>query len=326
MNYVPLGNTGLKVSRICLGTMNYGWRMDEEASLRMTHAAIDAGINFIDTANVYGGRERLSEKWLGKALKGGKRDQVVLATKFWAGGPGPNDRGGSRYNIMNSVEKSLRLLQTDRIDLYIMHRAERDETGAPIEETLSALTDLVRQGKVRYIGTSNFAAWRLVEAQLTSRLGGFETFCSDQLNYSILDRFVEKEVLRVCRKYRIGVTVWGPLHNGWLSGKYRRGKPAPPGTRGADKARVDLDSAEGKRTLEIIEKLVPLAEERGLSLPQFALAWLLKNDAVTSVICGPRLPRHLEESVAVDAIDLDGNAMKAVDDICPPPKPHGEWW
>lgn len=323
MKYVPLGKTGLRVSRVCLGTMNYGWCMEEDESIAMTRMALDAGINFVDTANCYGGKDKLSEQWVGKALKG-RRDEVVLATKFWAGAG--LEAGGSRVHIMKAVEASLKRLQTDHLDLYIMHRAERDSTGAPIEETLSALTDLVRQGKVRYIGTSNFAAWRLVEAQLISQLNGFERFCSDQLNYSILERFVEPEVLPVCRKYGIGVTIWGPLHNGWLSGKYRKGQDAPEGTRGARKARVNLESAEAERCLDVIEQLIPLAEERGLSLPQFALAWLLRNDAVTSVICGARLPEHLQEGIAVDEIDLDDAAMQAVDEIVPSAKCYGEWW
>ena len=325
MKYVPLGNTGLKVSRVCLGTMNFGWRIHEKKeAIDLTRAALDMGINFVDTADCYGGKERLSERWLGEAIKD-RRDEIVLATKFWATAP-PHESGGSRQHVMKAVEGSLQRLGTDHIDLYIMHRAERDETGAPIEETLSALSDLVRQGKVRYIGTSTFAAWRLVEAQLTSQLNGFETFCSDQLFYTIMDRFAEMEVLRVCRKYKIGVTIWAPLHSGWLSGKYRRGEAPPPGTRATDKARVNFDSAEAGHNFDIIEKLTPLAEKRGLTLPQFALAWLLTNDAVTSVICGPRLREHLEDSVKVDEIVLDDEAMEAVDGIVPPPKCHGEWW
>lgn len=326
MKYVPLGNTGLKVSRVCLGTMNFGWRInDRQKAIDLTHAAIDMGINFIDTANCYGGAEQLSEKWLGEAISD-RRDDIVLATKFWAGAKAPGETGGSRIHIMKAVEASLQRLGTDHIDLYIMHRAERDETGAPIEETLSALTDLVHQGKVRYIGTSTFSAWRLAEAQLISQLNGFETFCSDQLFYTIIDRFAELEVLRVCRKYKVGVTVWAPLHNGWLSGKYRRGQAPPAGTRASDKARVSLESAEADHHFDIIEQLTPLAEARGLSLPQFALAWLLMNDAVTSVISGARLIEHLEDSVKADEIVLDDDAMKAVDQIVPPPKCHGEWW
>jgi len=326
MKYVPLGNTGLNVSRVCLGTMNFGWRISEkQQAIELTHAAIDMGINFVDTANCYGGAEQLSERWLGEAIKD-RRDDVVLATKFWAGAKAPGETGGSRIHIMKAVEGSLQRLGTDHIDLYIMHRAERDATGAPMEETLSALTDLVRQGKVRYIGTSNFAAWRLVEAQLISQLNGFETFCCDQMFYTIMDRFAELEVLRVCRKYKVGVTLWGPLHNGWLSGKYRRGEAPPAGTRGADKARVNLDSADAAHNFDVIEQLTPLAKERGLSLPQFAFAWSLMNDAVTSVISGARLIEHLEDSVKVDDITLDDEAMKAVDEITAPPKCHGEWW
>jgi len=325
MNVVPLGNTGLKVSRVCLGTMNFGWRIHEKKeAIALTHAAIDMGINFVDTANVYGGKEKLSERWLGEAIKD-RRDEVILATKFWAGGP-KTEAGGSRYHIMKAVEASLQRLQTDHIDLYIMHRAERDETGAPIEETLSALSDLVRQGKVRYIGTSNFAAWRLAEAQLLSQLNGFETFCSDQMLYSIIERYAEAEVLRVCRKYKIGVTVYGPLQYGLLSGKYRRGEAAPAGSRGSDKAYVNLEKPEMAHHFDIIEQVTALAEARGLTLPQFSLAWLLQNDVVTSLICGPRLLTHLEDCVKAEGIALDDEAMLAVDQINPAPKPHGEWW
>jgi aryl-alcohol dehydrogenase-like predicted oxidoreductase len=307
--------------------MNYGWRIhDRKDAVDLTHAALDMGINFVDTANVYGGKEKLSEKWLGEAIKD-RREDVVLATKFWAGAKAPGETGGSRVHIMKAVEASLERLGTDYIDLYIMHRAEKDgPNAAPIEETLSALTDLVRQGKVRYVGTSNFAAWRLAEAQLVSELHGFETFCSDQLLYSLLERFVESEVLRVCRKYRIGVTVYGPLQYGLLSGKYHRGEAPPAGSRGSDKAYVNLDRPGTDRQFDIIEKVTALAEERGLTLPQFSLAWLLMNDVVSSLICGPRTLEHLEDCVKAEELTLDADAMAAVDEINPPPKPHGEWW
>lgn len=324
MNYVPLGQTGLKVSRVCLGAMNFGNSADEAESFRIVDAALDQGVNFIDTANVYG-KDGASERILGKILQGEKRDKVVLATKFWAGGKGPNDHGGSRYHVMNAVEQSLSRLKTDHIDLYIMHRPEREFPGTPIEETLSALSDLVRQGKVRYIGTSNFCAWRMAEAQWVSRHFGHERFIADQLNYSIMNRYVEAHILRVARKYEVGVTIWSPLNWGWLSGKYRRGKALPEDSWRAGK-RIRYDTEEGERNLDIVERLAPLAEERGLTLSQFSLAWLLSNPAVSSVICGPRILEHFEDNVKADEVTLDAEALAAVDEIVPPAVPFGEWW
>ena len=325
MKYVPLGRTGVKVSRICLGAMNFGLSTQEEEAIAITSAAIDAGVNFIDTADCY--THGKSEEIVGKAIKD-KRDSVVLATKCWAPmGKGPNDTGGSRYHVMRSCEASLKRLQTDRIDLYIIHRPDRDWPGTPPEETISAMTDLVRQGKVRYIGTSTFNAWRLVEAQWVSRMHGLERYCSDQLNYSIMNRYVEKDILRVCERYGIGATIWSPLNWGWLSGKYRRGQKPPDDSRAARGWRIKMDSPEGKKDLDIVEKLVPLAEQRGITLSQFSLAWLLKNPVVTSVICGPRLLSHFQDNVAADGVELDDEAMAAVDKIVPPKTgDESEWW
>jgi len=326
MNYVPLGATGVKVSRICLGAMNFGGTTDESEAGRIVNAALDAGVNFIDTADVYG--RGSSEEIVGRAL-GKHRDRVVLATKCWAPmGDGPNDRGSSRYHIMAACEASLRRLGTDHIDLYIIHRPDREWPGTPIEETLAALTDLVRQGKVRYIGTSNFNAWRLVEAQWCSRHAGLERFCSDQMNYSIMNRFAERDILRVCERYGIGVTLWSPLNWGWLSGKYRRDRPVPEGSRAArGNGRLRMDTPEGRKNLDIVEQLVPLAEERNLTLAQFSLAWLLRQSAVTSAICGPRTLEHFQDDVQADDVELDDAALTAVDEIVPPRTGDGaEWW
>jgi aryl-alcohol dehydrogenase (NADP+) len=305
--------------------MNFGMATGEKDGIAVTHAALAAGVNFIDTADCYS-RGR-SEEIVGKAIKG-KRDSIVLATKCWAPmGKGPNECGSSRYHVMQSCENSLRRLGTDHVDLYIIHRPDREWPGTPAEETLSAMTDLVRQGKVRYIGTSTFNAWRLVEAQWVSRFRNYERYCSEQLNYSIMNRYVEKDILRVCQRYGIGVTIWSPLNWGWLSGKYRRGQALPEGSRASRGFRVNLDSPEGKKNLEIVDKLLPLAEQRGITLSQFSLAWLLKNPLVTSVICGPRLLSHFEDNVAADAVELDDDAMKAVDEIVPPATGDDrEWW
>jgi len=326
MQYTTLGRTGLKVSRICLGCMNFGNRTPEPDAHRIIDTAFEAGVNFIDTADVYS--RGVSEEIVGRALKG-RRDRVVLATKCWAPmGDGPNDRGASRYHIMAACEASLRRLQTDHIDLYIIHRPDREWPGVPIEETLSALTDLVRQGKVRYIGTSNFNAWRLVEAQWCSRHHGFERFCSDQMHYCIMNRFVERDILRVCERYGIGVTVWSPLNWGWLTGKYRRGQPPPPDSRGAQgNPRFRFDTPEGQRNLDIVEKLIPLVERCGVPLSQFALAWLLHNPLVSSVICGPRIPEHLEDNLKAVEVTIPDDVLKAVDEIVPPATGDGrEWW
>jgi aryl-alcohol dehydrogenase (NADP+) len=287
---------------------------DEAEATRIIHAAIDAGINFIDTADCYGESELIC----GNALKG-RRDKVVLATKCWvSGGTPPNVRVSSRYYIIPAVERALKRLATDHIDLMIMHRPDQVWPSAPIEETLSALTDCVRQGKIRYIGTSCYHPWRLVEAQSASERLGLERFCSDQLNYSIMNRYVERDALGVCEKYGLAVTVFSALNYGWLSGKYRRGMAAPPDSRAARKFKMHLDSPDAERNFDIIEKLVPLAEQRGLPLSQFSLAWVLRNPAVTSVIIGPRLIGHLEDNLKSLDVALDDEALTAVDKIAPP--------
>ncbi|KKK45452.1 hypothetical protein LCGC14_3165460, partial [marine sediment metagenome] len=235
--------------------------------------------------------------------------------------------GGSRYHVMAACERSLKRLQTDHIDLYIIHRPDRQWPGVGVDETLSAMTDLVRQGKVRYIGTSSFNAWRLTEAEWTARMNGFERFCCDQMLYSIIDRYAEKEILRVCERYEIGVNVFTPLCNGWLAGKYVRGKKPPKGSRGERGWRVKTESPDGQRKFDIVDRLMPLAEARGITLSQFALAWLLKNPVVTTVICGPRLLSHFKDNVKADEVELDDEAMSAVDEICQPKTGDDrEWW
>lgn len=227
MIYRPLGRAGVKVSPLCLGTMNFGSVTEEKEALRIIDAALDAGINFIDTANVY--NQGLSEQIVGKALKE-KRDAVVLATKVHgAMGDGPNDRGNSRYHITRQVEESLKRLQTDRIDLYQLHRPD---PNTPMDEQLSALTDLVRQGKVLYIGTSTFPACSLCESLWLSEKFHFERFVCEQPPYNIFSRRIENEVLPFCRKHDFAVIPWSPLAGGWLSGKYRRGEPLPDASRG----------------------------------------------------------------------------------------------
>ena len=226
MEYWRLGSAGLKVSALGLGTNNFGERMDEKASVGIVHAALDAGINFIDTANRYGGGH--SEEFIGKAVKG-RRWQALIGTKFGRNaGKGPNDAGGSRQHIMKAIEASLRRLDTDYIDLYQMHVSDPE---TPIEETLRALDDLIRQGKVRYIGCSGFRAWELCEALWTARMLNLNSFVSVQPAYNLLEREIEEDLVPLCRRYNVGIIPYHPLAAGFLTGKYRQGEPIPPGTR-----------------------------------------------------------------------------------------------
>ncbi|MCK9266468.1 aldo/keto reductase [bacterium] len=323
MQYKNLGSTGLKVSRICLGAMNFGVYQEESKDIEIVNEALDMGINFFDTANGYARGK--SEEILGKALKG-KREDIVLATKCWAGNPtggGLNNKGSSRVNILKSVEGCLKRLQTDYIDLFIMHRPDEvlpdlGKNPTPTEETISALTDLVKEGKVRYIGSSCYQSWKLVETQMLARYEGFEKICCDQLKYNILDRFVERQVLPVCKKYGIGVNIFSPLEFGWLSGKYHRNQPPPADSRGAKKGLVNLESDSADRFFDILEKLEPIVADLGITMAQFALAWLLHRPVVTSVIAGPRLVEHLRDNVKAVEVKLSQEIMDEVDKIAPP--------
>ena len=321
MDYITLGQTGLRVSRISLGTMNFGDTVDEPQGKRLVDRAVDAGINMIDTADVY--FNGASEEIVGKSIKG-KRNSLVIATKCWAPfGTSPTEFGSTRFHIMNAAEAALKRLDTDHIDLFIMHRPdsahpELKDNETPVEETLRAMTDLVRQGKVRYIGTSCYNDWRLVEAQLTSRLFNLERFCSDQLNYSIFNRFAEKQVFTVARRYGIGITVFSPLQYGWLSGQYHRGDEAPHGSRAARKFKMRLDSPQADEFFSFLEQLEPLADRLGIPLARFAMAWVLKNPAVTSVLAGPRTLEQLEDNLESLHVELDDGIMAAVDEIVPP--------
>ena len=321
MQYTNLGNTGLKVSRICLGALGQ-FPDNEEEDGKIIKEAIDGGINFFDTANGYG--KGMSEEFLGKSLRG-IREDFVVATKCWAGNPtggGLNNRGSSRVNIIRAVEGSLRRLKTDYIDLLIMHRPdevrpELAKNPAPTEEFLSALTDLVRKGKVRYIGSSCFQSWKLVETQLMSRYAGYQRMCVDQMKYNILDRYVEQQVLPVCKNYNIGVTVFGPQEFGWLSGKYKRNQTPPPGSRGAVES-LNLKGTEADRFFGIVEKLEPVADDMGITMSRFALAWLLHRPLVTSVVCGVRLAEQLRDNVKAVDVKVSREAMDRVDEISPP--------
>jgi aryl-alcohol dehydrogenase-like predicted oxidoreductase len=317
MDYRALGRTGVQVSPLCLGAMMFGdWgNRDHDDSIRIIHRALDSGINFIDTADVYSRGE--SEEIVGKALAGGRRDDVVLATKVHGRmGDDPNRFGNSRRWIIEEVEASLRRLNTDWIDLYQIHRPEPD---TDIDETLGALTDLVRQGKVRYIGSSTFPPSAIVEAQWVARERGRERFVCEQPPYSMLVRGVENDVLPTCRRYGMGVIPWGPLAGGWLSGRWRKGQEPPQSSR-ADRipGRYDLSIPGNQRKLEATEQLAQLAEEAGLSLIHLGLAFVINHPAVTAAIIGPRTMDHLESQLGAADVRLDAAILDRIDEIVAP--------
>ena len=317
MEYRTLGRTGVEVSSLCLGAMMFGaWgNRDHDDSIRIIHSALDAGVNFIDTADVYAQGE--SEVIVGKALAGGRRDDVVVATKFHGRmGDGPNRRGNARRWIMQAADRSLRRLGTDWIDLY---QAHRPEPGMDVDETLGALTDLVRAGKIRYLGSSTFPAHEIVEAQWTAERRGRERFVCEQPPYSLLVREVEADVLPVCAEYGMGVISWSPLAGGWLSGRYREGQEPPQSTRAQRiPRRYDLSLPENQRKLELADELARLAEEYGVTLIHLALAFVLRHPAVTAAIIGPRTMEQLESQLGAADVRLDDEVLDRIDEIVPP--------
>ncbi|MBI4328703.1 MAG: aldo/keto reductase [Chloroflexi bacterium] len=314
MKYVNLGRTGVKVSDFCLGCMTFGWGADgggcdEETARLIIDRALEAGVNFLDTANVYG--NGLSEEIVGRALKG-RRQSVVLATKFHgAMSQDPNDRGGSRKNIMRAVEESLRRLQTDYIDLYQAHGMD---PSTPLEETLSALADLVRQGKVRYIGCSNYAAWFLTKALWTSDRHGYPRMESVQPVYNILARNIEGELLPLCADQKIGVIVYNPLAGGFLSGKYRASEPPPPNTRMSERE-LYKQRYWHSQNFQAVERLGEIAGRHGTSLPRLSLGWVRANPRVTSVIVGARTLAQLEENLGAWETDLSPEGIEACNEV-----------
>ena len=315
--YRPLGRTGVKVSPLTLGTMMFGGygNPDHDDSIRIIHRALDAGINIVDTADVYSHGE--SEEIVGKALKG-RRDHVVLATKVHGRlGEDVNQFGNSRRWIIREVEDSLRRLQTDWIDLYQVHRPEPD---TDIDETLGALTDLVHQGKIRYFGTSTFQPSQLVEAQYVARERGRERPVTEQPPYSLLVRHVEEEVLPVAQQFGLGVLPWSPLAGGWLSGRYTRDSASLPSSTRAERqpARHDPTLPQNARKLEAVLALADLAQEHGLTLVHLALAFVLEHPAVTSAIIGPRRLDHLEAALGADKVTLTPEILDRIDEIVPP--------
>jgi aryl-alcohol dehydrogenase-like predicted oxidoreductase len=316
MDHRTLGRTGVEVSPLCLGAMMFGaWgNTDHEDSIRIIHAALDAGINFVDTADVYSAGE--SEEIVGKALAG-RRDDVVLATKFHGTmGDDPNRRGNSRRWIIREVESSLARLKTDWIDLYQVHRPEAD---TDIEETLGALSDLVHQGKIRYLGSSTFPSSQVVEAQWAARDRGLERFVCEQPPYSLLVRGVEADLLPTAQRHGMGVIPWSPLAGGWLSGGWRKGQEPPSSTRAQRlPARYDLSLPENQRKLEAADALAKVAEEAGISLIHLAIAFVIRHPAVTAAIIGPRTMEQLESQLGASEVELSADVLDRIDEIVPP--------
>ncbi|MEU0238302.1 aldo/keto reductase [Nocardiopsis sp. NPDC006198] len=306
-----LGRTGIEVSAYCLGTMMFGrvGNPDHDECIRMTHRALDAGVNFVDTADVYGYSE--TEEIVGKALKG-RRDEVVLATKVNGRmGEGPNRYGSSRRWIIAEVEHSLRRLRTDYIDLYQLHHPD---PRTDIEETLSALTDLVRSGKVRVVGSSNLPPSEIVEAQWVAERRALQRLRTEQPTYSILNRGIEREVLPLCRRYGLGVLTWGPLSSGLLTGRYRKG--ASP----VENARMHWmpEHLTDERKLDAVEQLIVVAEEAGMSLAHLAMAFVAAHPDVSSAIIGPRTMEQLEDLLAGAGAVLGDGVLDRIDDIVAP--------
>ncbi len=310
MEYRYLGRSGLQVSIVGIGTNNFGGRMDADATKLVVNEALDLGINLFDEADVYGGRGK-SEEFFGAALKG-RRHEAVIATKFGNPmGDGPMRSGGSRRYIMQAVEDSLRRLQTDYIDLYQMHRPD---PRTPIDETLRALDDLVSSGKVRYIGSSNYAGWQLAEAELTSRASHFVSFVSSQVEYSLLNRDVEKEHIPAVQRYGQSLLPYYPLASGMLTGKYRPGQEAPAGTRLAAPG-MQTDKFFTERNLDIAQKLDEFATAHGHTLLELAFSWLATKPYVASVIAGATKPEQVRANAAAAEWRLTAEEMKEVDEI-----------
>ena len=321
MHYGRLGNTGLMVSELCLGCMTFGQEADEETSKGIVGRFLDAGGNFVDTADVYS--DGLSERITGRTLEG-VRDDVVLATKVrFPMGEGPNDAGLSRKHVVQGCEESLRRLGTDYIDLYQVHCWDE---ATPLEETLSALTDLVRSGKVRYIGVSNFTGWQLMKSLDTSEAHGFERFVCLQPQYSLVERNIEREILPVCAEEGLGVIPWSPLGGGFLSGKYRRGEKPPENSRiaGAEESMEEYwDRRATERNWATLDVIGRISEETGKSYAQISLNWLLRQEVVTAPIIGARTTEQLEDNLAASGWELtdeqveDLSEASALEDVYP---------
>jgi len=313
MEFNNLGKSGLKVSQLCLGTMVFGKSTNEKDSVSLIHRALTDGINFIDTANGY--NNGLSEQIVGKAIKD-RRNDVVITTKVNASmGSGPNDGGLSRYHILTEVENSLRRLQTDRIDLYMLHRPD---PSTPLEESIGTLNDLVRQGKVRYIGMSNHKAWEICSAIWMAELNNLTTVSCVQELYNIVNRDVEVELLPFCKEYGVGVMAYSPLARGVMTGKYLPGQPIPSNSRaGRGDPRI-LESEMRDQSLIVASKLADISKNVGKPASQLALNWVLANQAITSAIIGPRNLKQYEDNVGALGWDIGEPNLSQIDELVPP--------
>jgi 1-deoxyxylulose-5-phosphate synthase len=314
MEYRQLGRSGVKVSSIVLGTDNFANPTPEDESVAIIDAALDAGINLLDTSNSYAGGE--CEAIIGRALAASRRrDDVLIATKVhYPTGPGVNDRGNSRHHIVQACEESLRRLRTDHIDLYQTHRPDFD---VPLDETLGALDDLVHHGKVRYIGSTTAPAWHVVESVMTSRLGGYASIVSEQTPYNLLDRRAENELLPACRHHGLGVLTWSPLAMGMLAGRYERADAPPAGSRTAQRGGIYAERVTAAG-VERGNRFAALARAHGLDPAQAAVAWARDQPGVTAPIIGPRTPAQLTSMLPVTDLRLDDEMLAACDELAPP--------
>lgn len=330
MKYKRLGNSGVKVSEFCLGTMHFGSKVDENTAKKLIQQAVDKGINFIDTANVYVGGK--SEEIVGKAIKG-MRKGLVLATKVrHSMGPGPNDEGLSRKHIMQAFEESLRRLDTDYIDIYYVHRPSNVDLRrgfhgepVPMRETLGVLTDLVKAGKVRYIGCSNFPAWLLCKALWISDKYGLESYVVSQPRYNLFQREIEREIIPLCVDKEIGIVPYSPLAGGVLTGKYKAGSQPPPGSRGAlelEWIKIHGFHWEDPENLKILQGLEELSKDLSISIVQIALAWFRANPAITAPIIAASNMEQLEESLAAIDVNLSEADLERIDKIAPSMGPY----
>ena len=330
MRYNQLGRTGLFVSELCLGTMTFGgqnqgmWQaigsLEQDAVDALVRRALDAGINFIDTADVYSGGR--SEELLGQSLKtlGVKRSDVVIATKFYGGvGPGPNDRGGSRGHVMDAVERSLQRLQIDHIDLYQIHNFD---PVTPPEETLRALDELVTRGLVRYIGCSNWPAWRMAKALGISERRGYVRYETTQSYYTIAGRDLEREIVPLLEEEKLGLLVWSPLAGGLLSGKFGPGADEPADAR---RAQFDFPPVDRDRAWKCVEAMRRIGDAKGVSVARVALAWLLHKAYVTSVIIGAKRVDQLEDNIAAVSLSLSADEMAELDAVSALPSEYPAW-
>ena len=310
MQYRKLGNSGLDISTVGIGTNNFGRRMDLNATQKVIHKAIDLGINFFDTSNTYG--NQLSEEYIGKTIPKDIRKNIIIATKFGMDMGGvPNNIGASRKHILEQVDDSLKRLNSDYIDLYQIHVPD---PHTPILETLTTLNDLVRSGKVRYIGCSNFAGWQIAQAMETSRKESLEAFVSNQPEYSMLNRSIETEILPACENYKLGILPFFPLANGFLTGKYKRNQPPPSGTRLSESAE-SANAYFTSKNFDIIEKLEQLANDASHTVTELAISWLLSNNNVSSVISGATKTSQLEINAKAADWDLETDVLDEIEII-----------